>query len=74
MSPKVDVNGDDAHPLWKWLLSQKGGLLGKPIKLNFTKFLISTSFGFGAGIGDSSVPFPGPETCPSFRGAFGPNL
>jgi glutathione peroxidase len=38
---KVDVNGDDAHPLFKHLTSEKKGLLGSSaIKWNFTKFLI----------------------------------
>jgi glutathione peroxidase len=38
---KVDVNGDQAHPLWRWLKEQKGGLLGiDAIKWNFTKFLV----------------------------------
>jgi glutathione peroxidase len=38
---KVDVNGDKAHPLWKFLKKEKGGLLGiDAIKWNFTKFLI----------------------------------
>lgn len=41
MMAKVDVNGDDAHPLWKWLTDQAPGLLGtRAIKWNFTKFLI----------------------------------
>ncbi len=41
MFAKVEVNGTDAHPLWKWLKAQKGGLLGiAAIKWNFTKFLI----------------------------------
>ncbi|MET3961385.1 glutathione peroxidase [Marmoricola sp. OAE513] len=41
MMEKVDVNGDDAHPLYTWLKSEKGGVLGsKKIKWNFTKFLI----------------------------------
>ncbi|EWT01623.1 glutathione peroxidase [Intrasporangium oryzae NRRL B-24470] len=40
MFDKVDVNGDDAHPLWEWLKSEKGGVLGSRIKWNFTKFLI----------------------------------
>jgi len=40
MFAKVEVNGDSAHPLWQWLRSQKGGLLGSSIKWNFTKFLI----------------------------------
>jgi glutathione peroxidase len=38
---KVDVNGADAHPLFKHLTSEKKGLLGTgAIKWNFTKFLI----------------------------------
>ncbi|MEO5663031.1 MAG: glutathione peroxidase [Nocardioides sp.] len=37
---KVDVNGKGAHPLYKWLRKQKGGLLGGRINWNFTKFLI----------------------------------
>lgn len=40
MFAKIDVNGDDAHPLYKWLKSEKGGVLGGAIKWNFTKFLI----------------------------------
>ncbi len=42
MFAKVMVNGDDAHPLWKWLRAQKPGLLGsEAIKWNFTKFLVA---------------------------------
>ena len=40
---KIDVNGSDTHPLYKWMKSEKagGGLLGiDAIKWNFTKFLI----------------------------------
>jgi len=38
---KIDVNGDDAAPLWTWLKREAPGLLGsKSIKWNFTKFLI----------------------------------
>jgi len=41
MFEKVDVNGDDAHPLFKWLKGEAPGLLGtKDIKWNFTKFLV----------------------------------
>lgn len=41
MMGKVDVNGEDAHPLWKWLTAEAPGLLGmKAVKWNFTKFLI----------------------------------
>ena len=42
MMGKVDVNGVDADPLWKWLGEQAPGLLGsKAIKWNFTKFLVA---------------------------------
>ncbi|TFH67695.1 glutathione peroxidase [Gammaproteobacteria bacterium LSUCC0057] len=37
---KLAVNGDAAHPLYQWLKSERGGLLGSNIKWNFTKFLI----------------------------------
>jgi glutathione peroxidase len=40
MFAKVDVNGDDAHPLFRWLREEKGGVLGDRVKWNFTKFLI----------------------------------
>ena len=40
MFDKIDVNGDDAHPLYQWLRTEKGGLLGSGIKWNFTKFLV----------------------------------
>jgi glutathione peroxidase len=38
---KIDVNGADAHPLYKFLKKEQKGLLGtEAIKWNFTKFLI----------------------------------
>ena len=37
---KIDVNGDDTHPLFEWLKKEQGGLLGGKIKWNFTKFLV----------------------------------
>ena len=38
---KVDVNGDDAAPLYRHLKHAKPGLLGsEAIKWNFTKFLV----------------------------------
>ncbi|WP_319519298.1 glutathione peroxidase [uncultured Martelella sp.] len=41
MFAKVDVNGDDAHPLFKFLKKERPGFLGSGIiKWNFTKFLI----------------------------------
>jgi len=43
MFEKIDVNGSNEHPLYKWLKGQKMGLLGPSIKWNFTKFLIDRS-------------------------------
>ena len=41
MMAKIEVNGDQAHPLYQWLCSEAPGLLGsKSIKWNFTKFLV----------------------------------
>jgi glutathione peroxidase len=41
MFAKVDVNGENAHPLYKYLTHDKPGILGtEAIKWNFTKFLI----------------------------------
>ncbi|MGH1562262.1 glutathione peroxidase [Mumia sp. DW29H23] len=42
MFSKIDVNGADAHPLYKWLRDQKSGVLGDRIKWNFTKFLLDS--------------------------------
>jgi glutathione peroxidase len=44
MYAKIKVNGDDAHPLYRYLKHEKPGLLGtEGIKWNFTKFLIDGS-------------------------------
>lgn len=41
MFAKIKVNGDDAHPIYKYLKAEKPGVLGtEGIKWNFTKFLI----------------------------------
>jgi glutathione peroxidase len=41
MFAKVDVNGEQAHALWKHLKGERPGLLGtEAIKWNFTKFLV----------------------------------
>lgn len=42
MFSKIDVNGDNTHPVYQWLKSQpKGrGTMGNAIKWNFTKFLL----------------------------------
>ncbi|MGY6036872.1 glutathione peroxidase [Aeromonas sp. AE23HZ002T15] len=39
---KCEVNGEQAHPFYRWLKQEKPGLLGsEAIKWNFTKFLIA---------------------------------
>jgi glutathione peroxidase len=41
MFSKIDVNGENAHPLYKYLKHEAPGLLGsEAIKWNFTKFLV----------------------------------
>jgi glutathione peroxidase len=41
MMRKIEVNGPQAHPLYRWLTAEAPGLLGsKAIKWNFTKFLV----------------------------------
>ncbi len=41
LAAKVDVNGDNADPLWDYLKEQQAGLMGsRGIKWNFTKFLV----------------------------------
>jgi len=41
MFEKIEVNGDKAHPLWKYLTNEIEGPKGKIIDWNFTKFLIN---------------------------------
>lgn len=42
MAEKVEVNGEQSHPLFEHLKSNASGLLGsKRIKWNFTKFLVN---------------------------------
>ena len=57
MFSKIDVNGDDAHPLFKWLREQKSGLMGNKIKWNFSKFLI----GRDGDVIDRYAPTTAPE-------------
>ena len=39
---KVDVNGEDAHPIFTYLKEEAPGLMGsKAVKWNFTKFLVN---------------------------------
>ncbi len=39
---KIEVNGKNAHPLYKYLKQELRGSLGRPIRWNFTKFLLDT--------------------------------
>ena len=57
MFAKIDVNGPAAHPLYKFLTSEKAGVLGtEAIKWNFTKFLIDGSGQPVARYGSSTKP------------------
>lgn len=42
MFQKIYVNGENEHPLYKYLKNETKGILGKQIKWNFTKFLIDS--------------------------------
>ena len=37
---KIEVNGANEAPLYTYLKKEKGGIMGKNIKWNFTKFLV----------------------------------
>lgn len=57
MFSKIDVNGDDAHPLYKYLTSKSSGLFGTEfIKWNFTKFLIDRDGNIIKRFGPSTTP------------------
>lgn len=43
MFSKIEVNGSDAHPIFKYLKKELSGFLGGRIKWNFTKFLIDNN-------------------------------
>ena len=45
LTKKTDVNGEGAHPVFKYLKKAAGGWLGDGIKWNFTKFLVSRDSG-----------------------------
>jgi len=57
MASKINVNGDDTHPIWKYLKSKQGGTLGSFIKWNFTKFVVDKT--------GQVVQRSGPSTEPS---------
>src|SRR5882757_2784621 len=40
---KLEVNGPHTHPVFKYLKSKLGGLFGRRIKWNFTKFLVDAN-------------------------------
>lgn len=41
MFDKIEVNGENEHPLYTYLKSQQSGLFNEDIKWNFTKFLVN---------------------------------
>ena len=41
LSTKVDVNGDNTHPVFRYLKARASGTLDSTIKWNFTKFLVA---------------------------------
>ena len=41
LTEKVEVNGNNTHPVFVYLKNQLGGLFGSRIKWNFTKFLVT---------------------------------
>ena len=43
MFSKIEVNGKNAHPIYKYLKKEINGLFGGKIKWNFTKFLIDST-------------------------------
>ncbi len=60
-SPRSTSTATTSHPLYTWLKSEKGGLLGDKIKWNFTKFLVGRD---GTVIGRYAPPTE-PQTSPS---------
>ncbi len=43
MFQKIDVNGENAHPLYRYIRSRKRGFFNDSIKWNFTKFLVDAN-------------------------------
>lgn len=41
MFQKIEVNGENTHPIYKFLKSETNGVFGDDIKWNFTKFLLN---------------------------------
>ena len=56
---KVEVNGDNASPLFDWMKAEAPGLMGsKSIKWNFTKFLIDREGNVVKRYGPADAPEP----------------
>ncbi len=53
---KIDVNGENEDPLFTYLKSQKGGLMGSKIKWNFTKFLVDRKGNVVGRFGSTKTP------------------
>lgn len=58
MFEKIDVNGSDAHPLFKYLKAKQGGMLIDAIKWNFTKFVVNKEGIPVARFGPTDDPIP----------------
>jgi glutathione peroxidase len=59
MFAKIDVNGNEAHPLYKFLTKEAKGILGsEAVKWNFTKFLV----GKDGNVIDRYAPTTKPES------------
>ena len=57
MFSKINVNGDEAHPLYQYLKSEQPGVLGtEVIKWNFTKFLVDRKGNVVKRFGSSTNP------------------
>ena len=59
---KINVNGKEQSPLFEYLKEQKGGIMGKNIKWNFTKFLIDRN----GNVVDRFAPTTTPEAIENY--------
>lgn len=53
---KIEVNGENAAPLYQFLKNEKSGLAGSKIKWNFTKFLVNKNGEVVARFGSATAP------------------
>jgi len=57
MFSKINVNGEETHPLYRYLKSEQSGILGtEAIKWNFTKFLVDKEGNVVERFGSSTKP------------------